>query len=107
MCSRVMVMYAGKIVEEASISTIFHAPAHPYTRGLMDSIPQIDRADTQLYPIPGTMPGLRDIPSGCRFHPRCTWSDQTCVEVEPALRQLDDQYWVACHKAQLGEGLPN
>ncbi|ETW96766.1 MAG: hypothetical protein ETSY2_45815, partial [Candidatus Entotheonella gemina] len=53
MCSRVMVMYAGKIVEEAPISTIFHAPAHPYTRGLMDSIPQIDRPATQLYPIPG------------------------------------------------------
>jgi len=103
MCSRVMVMYAGKIVEEAPIQTIFHAPAHPYTRGLMDSIPQIDRPATQLYPIPGSMPGLRDIPRGCRFHPRCTLSDQTCVEIEPELRQLADQHWTACHKAQPGE----
>ncbi len=103
MCSRVMVMYAGKIVEEAPIGTIFHTPAHPYTRGLMASIPQIDRPATQLYPIPGTMPGLRDIPLGCRFHPRCGLSDQTCVEVEPELRQLDEQHWTACHKAQPGE----
>ncbi len=101
MCSRVMVMYAGKIVEQAPISTIFHARAHPYTRGLMDSIPQIDRPATQLYPIPGTMPGLRDIPLGCRFHPRCDMSDQTCVKVEPELRQVGDQHWTACHKAQL------
>ncbi len=50
------------------------------------------------------MPGLRDIPSGCRFHPRCTLSDQTCVEVEPELRQLSDEHWTACHKAQLGGG---
>jgi len=103
MCSRVMVMYAGKIVEEAPIQTIFHAPAHPYTRGLMDSIPQIDRPATQLYPIPGTMPGLRDIPKGCRFHPRCTLSEPICVEVEPERRQLADQHWTACHKAQPGE----
>ncbi|ETW94872.1 MAG: peptide ABC transporter ATP-binding protein [Candidatus Entotheonella factor] len=102
MCSRVMVMYAGKIVEEAPISTIFHAPAHPYTRGLMESIPQIDRPAAQLYPIPGTMPGLRDIPRGCRFHPRCALSDQTCVEVEPELRQLSDEHWTACHKALPG-----
>ncbi len=99
MCSRVMVMYAGKIVEEAPIGTIFHAPAHPYTRGLMASIPQIDRPAAPLDPIPGTMPGLRDIPSGCRFHPRCSWRDQTCVDVEPELIQLDQRHWAACHKA--------
>ena len=100
MCSRVLVMYAGKIVEEAPISTVFHTPAHPYTRGLMASIPQIDQQAETLESIPGSMPGLRDIPRGCRFHPRCAWSEQTCVDTEPQLLQLTPQHWVACHKAE-------
>ena len=104
MCSRVLVMYAGKIVEEAPISTVFHAPAHPYTRGLMASIPQMDQQAEQLESIPGTMPGLHDIPSGCRFHPRCVWRDQTCVDIEPQLRQIDPQHWAACHKADGPKG---
>ena len=99
MCHRVLVMYAGKIVEEAPMATIFHAPAHPYTRGLMASIPQVDQQAERLASIPGMMPGLRDIPSGCRFHPRCALGDDECIEHEPRLRQLNEQHWVACHKA--------
>jgi peptide/nickel transport system ATP-binding protein len=99
MCHRVLVMYAGRIVEEASMATIFQTPAHPYTRGLMESIPQIDQPAERLDSIPGMMPGLRDIPRGCRFHPRCALSDDDCVQHEPQLRRVDHQHWVACHKA--------
>jgi oligopeptide/dipeptide ABC transporter ATP-binding protein len=103
MCNRVIVMYAGKIVEEASMATIFHAPAHPYTRGLMESIPQIEARPERLGTIPGMMPGLRALPHGCRFHPRCTLADQECVLHEPHLRQINHQHWVACHKAERRE----
>ncbi len=100
MCHRVIVMYAGKIVEEAAISTIFHAPAHPYTRGLIESIPQIEQQAERLGSIPGMMPGLRDIPSGCRFHPRCSLGDEECIVQEPQLRLINPQHWVACHKVE-------
>lgn len=101
MCHRVIVMYAGKIVEEAAISTIFHAPAHPYTRGLIESIPQIEQQAERLGSIPGMMPGLRDIPPGCRFHPRCSLGDEGCIVQEPQLRMINHQHWVACHKAEM------
>jgi peptide/nickel transport system ATP-binding protein len=107
MCHRVLVMYAGKIVEEAAMTTIFHAPAHPYTRGLMASLPQIEQQSERLESIPGMMPGLHDIPSGCRFHPRCTLGDDVCAQDEPQLRQLSEQHWVACHKANAECGMRN
>jgi peptide/nickel transport system ATP-binding protein len=107
MCNRVLVMYAGKIVEEAAMTTIFHAPAHPYTRGLMASLPQIEQQAERLESIPGMMPGLRDIPSGCRFHPRCPLGDHECAQYEPQLRQLNEQHWVACHKANAECGVRN
>jgi oligopeptide/dipeptide ABC transporter ATP-binding protein len=102
MCHRVLVMYAGKIVEAAPMATIFHSPAHPYTRGLMASIPQIEQQSERLESIPGMMPGLQAIPSGCRFHPRCGIGDHDCVQCEPPLRLLNDQHWAACHKAEGG-----
>ncbi|MBI4639131.1 MAG: ABC transporter ATP-binding protein [Candidatus Tectomicrobia bacterium] len=101
MCHKVMVMYAGRIVETAPISTIFHAPAHPYTRGLMASIPQLDTEARRLGSIPGMMPGLLEIPHGCRFHPRCELSDRYCMEVEPRLLQMNRHHEVACHKAEI------
>jgi oligopeptide/dipeptide ABC transporter ATP-binding protein len=104
MCHRVIVMYAGKIVEEAPMATIFHAPEHPYTRGLMACIPRLAEAPARLGSIAGVMPGLRDIPSGCRFHPRCPIVDSRCAVEEPKLRTLADTHRVACHLA--GENLP-
>jgi oligopeptide/dipeptide ABC transporter ATP-binding protein len=99
MCHRVMVMYAGKIVETASMAQIFHAPAHPYTRGLMACIPPLEHVPERLGSIAGVMPGLRDIPLGCRFHPRCPLAEPRCAVEEPSLRPLARAHRVACHVA--------
>jgi oligopeptide/dipeptide ABC transporter ATP-binding protein len=87
MCHRVIIMYAGRIAEEADVATIFSAPAHPYTRGLIDCLPRAEGV-ARLGAIGGVMPGLRSIPSGCRFHPRCPRAEPRCAEEEPALRDV-------------------
>jgi oligopeptide/dipeptide ABC transporter ATP-binding protein len=106
MCHRVLVMYAGKIVEAASVGTIFRAPAHPYTRGLIACLPRVDQAPSRLGSIGGTMPGLRHIPAGCRFHPRCPIAEPGCAREEPPLRPLQDGHLVACHLAGASHASP-
>ena len=98
MCDRVLVMYAGRVVEEASIGTIFHAPAHPYTRALIDCLPGADRPD-RLGTIAGVMPGLRALPPGCRFHPRCPIAEPRCSIEAPLLRSIGARHLAACHLA--------
>ncbi|MGH7374863.1 MAG: ABC transporter ATP-binding protein [Candidatus Rokuibacteriota bacterium] len=98
MCHRVLVMYAGRVVEEASVATIFRAPAHPYTRGLIECLPRLD-GNGRLGAITGMMPGLRALPSGCRFHPRCPIAEPRCAGETPALRPLATGRAVACHLA--------
>jgi oligopeptide/dipeptide ABC transporter ATP-binding protein len=102
MCHRVMVMYAGKIVEAAPMAQIFHRPAHPYTRGLMACIPPLEQVPIRLGSIAGVMPGLRDTPSGCRFHPRCPIAEPRCAAEEPDLRLVHETQQVACHLAERG-----
>jgi oligopeptide transport system ATP-binding protein len=96
MCHRVLVMYAGRIVEAAPIGTIFRAPAHPYTRGLVACLPRVD-ATSRLEAIDGTMPGLTALPAGCRFHPRCPVAETRCAVDPPALRPLAPAHLAACH----------
>jgi oligopeptide/dipeptide ABC transporter ATP-binding protein len=98
MCHRVIVMYAGRIVEEASIATVFRAPAHPYTRALLACLPGQD-GDGRLGAIAGLMPGLEALPPGCRFHPRCPEAEPRCAAEEPALRRAGPDQIAACHHA--------
>jgi oligopeptide transport system ATP-binding protein len=86
MCHRVQVMYAGKIVEEADVGPLFANPRHPYTIGLLQSIPRLDeRHGEKLIPIEGQPPDMTQLPSGCSFHPRCRWKIEQCEREEPPL----------------------
>ena len=84
-CDRVMVMYAGKPVEKAPVEDLYYDPKHPYTVGLMGSIPRVGEESDRLQTIPGRMPDLVDLPSGCSFHPRCPYAENVCTRREPAL----------------------
>jgi len=96
----VAVMYAGRIVELASVERLFADPQHPYTIGLLSSIPRLDRAGGRLPTIPGAVPAPGEAPSGCRFSNRCPFADSQCLEREPPLRALPDGgHSVACWKA--------
>ena len=99
MCHRVLVMYAGRVVEAASVASVFRAPAHPYTRGLIDCLPRLD-GNGRLGAIAGTMPGLAALPAGCRFHPRCPIAEPRCGVETPALRPLGAGHLAACHLAE-------
>lgn len=85
MASRVLVMYAGRIVEEADVRQLFKSPAHPYTVGLLASIPRLDDRPERLHQIAGQVPNLLELPSGCRFAPRCAYAQTQCFEQEPDL----------------------
>jgi peptide/nickel transport system ATP-binding protein len=104
LCDRVLVMYAGKIVEQGDVHTIFQNPRHPYTIGLMDSLPKLTEDEDWLRPIPGQPPSLINRPPGCAFHPRCFLSQGRlpCREEEPPLRAIDGGagHRTACHFAE-------
>jgi len=93
---RVLIMYAGRIVEEAPTEALFEAPYHPYTRGLLQAVPTLRGDLSAKRPIPGAPPDLRHPPPGCRFHPRCPYADETCRRVEPPLEDVGGRR-VACH----------
>jgi peptide/nickel transport system ATP-binding protein len=95
---RVVVMYAGKVVEEASVGELFARPRHPYTQGLIHSIPRLDRAGrkVRLEAIPGVVPSLLDPPPGCRFAPRCRFAMSACTRAMPDLREVGPGHKVAC-----------
>ncbi|KDE57993.1 peptide ABC transporter ATPase [Halostagnicola sp. A56] len=90
LCDRVMVMYAGQPVEKSPVEELYYDPKHPYTVGLMSSIPRIGDDRDRLQTIPGTMPDLIETPSGCRFHPRCPYAERSCQQTEPRLVEFDD-----------------
>ena len=98
---RVVVMYAGRKVEEAAVEDLFASPCHPYTRGLLGSVPRVDAAATpgqRLQEIPGTVPSLAELPPGCPFAPRCPHADDACIAMPP-LDQKRPGQWAACWHA--------
>ena len=98
-CRRVAVMYAGKIVEMALVSRLFQNPAHPYTRGLLASLPRTDQpAKTRLPIIPGRVPELTALPIGCAFQDRCPWVFERCRLEEPGLLPLETGQTARCWK---------
>ncbi|MCA9300412.1 MAG: ABC transporter ATP-binding protein, partial [Phycisphaerales bacterium] len=98
-CDRVCVMYAGRMIETASIRDLFHAPRHPYTKALLESIPKRGRREhgKRLPTIPGIVPSLWDLPKGCRFQERCAYKQEHCVSTEPALEPDESGRLVRCH----------
>lgn len=98
---RVMIMYAGRIAEEAPTETIFNAPLHPYTQHLINSLPVIGEKSTKAG-LRGSPPNLADPPSGCRFHPRCPYAMDECRTVTPELITVKERHRVACHLVKEG-----
>ena len=95
-CDRVVMMYAGRVVEEATPATLFSAPLHPYTRLLLQSVPDPESGERVIHTIPGSPPDMRRQILGCPFHPRCPHAMEVCSRVMPALQVIDGQK-VACH----------
>ena len=94
---RVCVMYAGNVVENGPVHEIFARPLHPYTQGLLHSIPRLDDPSKKLESIPGSVPNLIYPPTGCRFHPRCPYAMPVCKEARPPMTVEGDQHTVACY----------
>jgi oligopeptide/dipeptide ABC transporter ATP-binding protein len=97
LCDRVLVMYAGQVVEEAMVEELFLRPRHPYTAGLLDSMPTLEeRRQESLRTIEGMPPNMARMPSGCAFHPRCEFASERCVEEMPKLERSGSDGLVAC-----------
>lgn len=96
-CDRIAVMYAGKIVEMADTRELFHKPRHPYTFGLMCSLPKSDKKGEKLIPIEGTPPNLKEEWKGCAFAPRCRYCEEICYRMEPELQMIASEHLTRCH----------
>ncbi|MDQ0252940.1 peptide/nickel transport system ATP-binding protein [Evansella vedderi] len=96
-CDKVAIMYAGEIVEYGTLEEIFRNPSHPYTQGLFNSIPNMNKKVRRLTPIVGLMPDPTEIPSGCSFHPRCPKAMKECKSMKPGNIQLNGEHKVSCH----------
>ena len=97
LCDTVYVMYAGEVVERADVYTLFSECAHPYTRGLMASLPRMTPKGQRLYNIRGTVPNLRAMPEGCRFSPRCEFATERCRTEKPGLADMGGGHLCRCH----------
>ena len=103
LADEVLVMYAGKVVERAPVKALFEAPQHPYTIGLLGSIPRLDGEEKRLAAIDGAVPNVQSMPHGCRFHPRCPFAIARCREEEPPLGPVAPGQFAACWRAPLEE----
>ena len=105
--NRVNVMYAGKIVESSSARELYGNPRHPYTLGLLRSVPRLDEARRdKLVPIEGLPPDLANVPKGCSFYPRCSYHIERCLQEEPPLMLVDEKHYAACW-VDVRQGRPN
>ncbi len=111
MCDRVAVMYAGEIIEETDVRSLFHDPLHPYTKGLIGSVPVLGQPVDALSTIPGMVPNLIDLPAGCRFAPRCSarveYDVTPAIETHPELRHVTDDHTVRCWLYHSSEATPD
>ncbi len=99
-CDKVAIMYAGKMAEYCDALSLFKKPLHPYTRGLLAAFPDVRARDAKLSSIPGDPPDLIDPPTGCRFHPRCSYAKfPICSNEEPPVREISTRHYAACHFA--------
>ncbi|MFC0210886.1 ABC transporter ATP-binding protein [Paenibacillus chartarius] len=96
MADQVAVMYAGQIVEAGDVFTLFREPLHPYTRGLLGSIPHLELGEERLTAIPGSVPSVQSMPAGCRFHTRCEWATERCMLERPELEPAGTGHLVRC-----------
>jgi oligopeptide/dipeptide ABC transporter ATP-binding protein len=97
MAEKVVVMYAGRIVEQAHVKALFHSPAHLYTNGLLYSLPRLDQSIEQLTPIEGSVPSVYETIPGCTFEPRCRFAKEPCRQKIPLLRPVQNEHLAACH----------
>ncbi|RKD21624.1 ABC transporter ATP-binding protein [Caminicella sporogenes] len=95
-CDKVAIMYAGEIVETASLEQLFENPRHPYTVGLFGSIPNLEEEVDRLKPIKGLMPDPTNLPKGCKFHPRCPYAKDICSKQEPKITEIENGHKVKC-----------
>lgn len=99
-CDRVTILYAGQVCETGTAEQVFQSPKHPYTEALLTSVPHLALRKEKLSVIPGNVPNLIEPPSGCRFHPRCKYVQQICIDQDPKLELIEDERWVHCHRAR-------
>jgi len=100
-CDRIIIMYAGRIVERANVEALYSSPLHPYSQGLLKSIPQMEKKEKKrLYSIRGEIPDLITLPQGCNFSPRCELAVESCLEIDPELREVAPDREVACLKVK-------
>jgi oligopeptide transport system ATP-binding protein len=104
---RLCVLYGGSMVEYGPTGELLDRPRHPYTRGLLEALPGAAGGQGPLRPIGGVPPGLNDMPSGCRFHPRCPFAVETCRQIRPVLRRISDRRQLACDVDPMGDVAPS
>ena len=102
LCHRVVVMYAGMVMEVAQTEDLFSKPAHPYTQGLMKAMPRMNSGGERLNSIEGVVPHITEMPKGCHFHPRCPYATELCRQSCPPMTDLGNGHQVRCHLADRG-----
>ena len=96
--NEIVIMYAGRVVEKGNLDQIFYHPLHPYTQGLLATVPRLTSNHRRLPTIPGQIPDLTALPRGCPFYDRCFMAEPDCASNEPTFEEVEEKHWVACPK---------